>query len=67
MKELVEAEKVEPDFDRFELYIEVFTQGKSRTIQVAFKIIFDPEVLIFCKAREPVFFDNEYSDQNLQP
>lgn len=64
--EMIQKGELEPNFGRFEIFIDVYQQGESHTINVPFKISFVPETTVFCKVQNPIFFKYYFSKDNLQ-
>lgn len=62
---LIQEGQIKPDFSKFTLFLEVSAQKKPKYYSIPFKISFVPETKIFCKRRDPLYFENEISDQNL--
>lgn len=63
--EMIHKGELEPNFNRFEIYIDVYQQGESQTINIPFKISFVPETAVFCKVQNPIFFKYYFNKYNL--
>ena len=62
---LIQDGQIKPEFSKFTLFLEVSIQKKSKYYSIPFKITFVPDTKIFCKLRDPLYFENEISDDNL--
>jgi hypothetical protein len=67
LSEMIEHNQLEPNFNRFEIFVDVYQQNKSHTVNLPFKISFSPEITVFCKVQNPIFFKKEINDVNLIP
>ena len=57
--DLVQNNKLEPDFKKFTLFLEVSDYGQIRYFSVPFRITFIPEINIVCKLKSPLIFEKE--------
>lgn len=61
----MEGQQLSLDIERFEVFINVVMHETLRAVCVPFKISFDPDIHIFSKFRDPIYFYPNYTTANL--
>ena len=64
---LLKEEEIDDNCSKFDIFLEVYIGEKIRHYRIPFRIVHIPEIQVFCKQNQRIYFDKDFGEECLFP
>ena len=64
---LIKENQIDQSISKFDVFLEVYIGNKIRHYRIPFRIVHVPEILVFCKQNQRIYFDRDFESNTLYP